>query len=55
LNRTGILRNLKPGRRWLKNVENDLKKMGVRDWRTIVSDTGAWKLTLKEARVLHGQ
>ena len=32
----------KPSKRWLDSVKYDLKKMGVR----------AWKLTLKEARVL---
>jgi hypothetical protein len=29
-------------------------KMGVRGWRKIARDSDAWKLSLKEARVLHG-
>lgn len=35
----------KPRKRWMDDVENDLQKTGVRD---------AWKLILKEAKVLHG-
>jgi hypothetical protein len=30
------------------------RKMGVRAWRKIAEDRDAWKLILKEARVLHG-
>jgi hypothetical protein len=44
----------KSRRRWLDDVENDLKKMGVRGWRKIVRAKDAWKLILKEAKVLHG-
>jgi hypothetical protein len=44
----------KPRKMWLDDVENDLKKMGVRGWRKIAKDRDAWKLILKEARVLHG-
>jgi hypothetical protein len=38
----------------LDDVENDLKKMCVRGWRKIAMDRDAWKLILKDARVLHG-
>jgi hypothetical protein len=45
-------------RKWvleaLGDVENDLNKMGVRGWRKIARDRDAWKLILKEAKVLHG-
>jgi len=34
----------------LGDIENDLKKMGVRGCRKIANDKDAWKLTLKEAK-----
>lgn len=40
----------KPKKRWLGDVENNLKKMGTK----IGKDREAWELILKEARVLHG-
>jgi len=40
---------------WLDDVENDLKQIGVRGWRKMARDRNAWKLILKEARVLHGK
>ena len=40
--------------RWLDDVENDLKKMGVRGWRKTAEDRDARRLIVKEARVLHG-
>jgi hypothetical protein len=40
----------KPRKRWLDDIENYLKKMGVRDWRKIDKDRDAWKLILKEAK-----
>ena len=45
----------KPRKKWLDDVENDLKKMSVRGWRKMAKDRSAWKLILKKARVLHGQ
>jgi hypothetical protein len=38
----------------LIDVENDLKKIGVRGWSKIARDRDIWKLILKEAKVLHG-
>jgi len=34
------------------DVENDLKKTGVRGWRKIARESDAWKLIVKEAQVL---
>ena len=44
----------KPKKRWLVDVENDLKKMGVTGWRKIGKGRDARNLILKEARVIHG-
>ena len=44
----------KPRKRWLDDVENDLKKEVIRGWRKIVRDGDAWKLNLKGIKVLHG-
>jgi hypothetical protein len=38
----------------MDDIENGLKKTGVRGCRKIVRDGGAWELILKEAKVLHG-
>jgi hypothetical protein len=44
----------KPRKRWLDDVENDLKKMLVRGWGKIAGGRDAWKLIVREAKVLHG-
>jgi hypothetical protein len=44
----------KPINRWLDDFENNLKKMGVTGWRKRARDRDAWKLILKEIKVLHG-
>jgi hypothetical protein len=43
-----------PRRRWLGDVENDIKKMGFRGWRKSARYRDAWKLIVKEVKVLHG-
>ena len=43
----------KPRNRWLYDVENDLKKMGVGGWRKGARNSDAWKLALQGATVLH--
>jgi hypothetical protein len=43
----------KPRKRWLDDVENYLKKMGVKGYRNIARYRDAWKLITKEATVLH--
>jgi hypothetical protein len=45
----------KPRKRLLEDVENYKKKMGVRCWKKIAKVADAWKLTMKEARFLHGR
>ena len=43
----------RPHSRWFDGVENDLRKMGVRGWRTAEKRT-IWRDICKEARVLQG-
>jgi len=43
----------KPRKRWLIDVDNDLKKMSVRGWRKIAKDRDAWKFVLKGAGIMH--
>jgi hypothetical protein len=45
----------KPRKKWLEDVEYDLKKMNFRGWRNTGRDRDAWKLILNEAKVLHRQ
>jgi hypothetical protein len=42
----------KPRKRWLDDVKNYTKNMGVRGCRKIARDRDAWNLILKEAWVL---
>jgi hypothetical protein len=44
----------KPRKKWLDDIENYLKKGGVRGGRKIGRDRNNWKLILREARDLHG-
>ena len=44
----------KPRKRWLADDENNMKEVGVRGWRKIARDRGAWRLILNETRVLRG-
>jgi hypothetical protein len=41
----------KPKLRWLDSVEEDLKKMGVRNWRCKSQDRKQWRIISEEARV----
>jgi hypothetical protein len=41
----------RPKLRWLDCIENDLKSMCVKRWRTKVEDRSVWAIILKEALV----
>jgi hypothetical protein len=42
-----------PRKRWLDEVEQNLKQMGVRGWRRGAQNRDEWQSILKEAKVLH--
>ena len=47
----GTRRVGKPELRWLESVEEDLKTMGVRNWRRKSRDRDEWRTILEEAKV----
>lgn len=44
----------RPRKRWLEDVENDLRKMGVRRWRKRAEERQDWAVIIREAKALHG-
>jgi hypothetical protein len=50
----GSRRRGKPWLHWMDDVENDLRQMGVRRWRTKVVDRDEWLMLIEEAWVLAG-
>jgi hypothetical protein len=39
--------------RWIDNIEDDLRKMGIKRWRLRISDRREWRGIYEVARVLH--
>jgi hypothetical protein len=50
----GTRRGGRPDIRWLDSVEEDLKTMGVRNWRRKTQDLDQCRAIVKEAKVHHG-
>jgi Tfp pilus assembly protein PilN len=44
----------RPRKRWLEEVKQNLKQMGVRGWWRRTQNRDEWRRILKEAKVLHG-
>ena len=44
----------RPRLRWLDQVEEDLKKMKVRNWREKCKDRRLWKKIVKQAKTYQG-
>jgi hypothetical protein len=47
----GIQQVGKPGLRWFESDEEDLKNMGVRNWRRKSQDQDQWRAILVQAKV----
>ena len=47
----GTRRAGKPKLRWLESVQEDLKNMGVRNWRRKSRDRDEWRTILEDAKV----
>jgi hypothetical protein len=43
-----------PRKRWIDDVEQDLRMMGVRGWRTRARDRQEWRRVIREAKVHPG-
>lgn len=50
----GRRRRGRPRKRWLEDVEADLRTVGVRRWRRRAEDRDDWRAVVKEAKVLKG-
>jgi len=42
--------HLRPRLRWIDDVEDDLRKLGVKRWRTKASDREEWASIIREAK-----
>jgi hypothetical protein len=43
----------RPHTEWIDNVENDLRKMGLKRWRLRTADRTEWRGICEAARVLY--
>ena len=50
----GRRRRGRPRKRWQDDVEEDLKRLGVRGWRRKARDRAEWKEVVFQARALQG-
>ena len=44
----------RPRLRWMDNMREDLRRMGVINWRIRAHRRDNWKMVVKEAKVLRG-
>jgi hypothetical protein len=50
----GTKRKGRPRKRWIDDVEQDLRKMGARGWRKRAGDRQEWRRVTKEDKVHPG-
>jgi len=44
----------RPRLRWMDDMREDLRRMGVTNWRILAHGRDDWKMVVKEAKVLQG-
>jgi hypothetical protein len=44
----------RPRKRWIDEVEDDLKIMGIRNWHAVAKDHQEWRKIVLEAKVHNG-
>jgi hypothetical protein len=44
----------RPKKRWINDVEQDLRKLGIRNWRSRAGDRQQWRAVVREAKVHPG-
>jgi hypothetical protein len=44
----------RPKKRWINDVEQDLRKLGLRNWRSRAGDRQQWRAVVREAKVHPG-
>jgi hypothetical protein len=40
----------RPKRKWIEELERELKGMGVKDWKRLTFERGKWKKIVEEAK-----
>jgi hypothetical protein len=48
------IRKGRPRKKWLDDVESDLKKMKVKGWKEKMRDRAQWRLVVEEAKAHTG-